>query len=1239
MVYAFSAIFEFMPNLFKLKVSTQLFEGDKFVGSFENAAAGTFVLDMHAYERLANSISTEKLRQYASTYNKYKYYSGSASEADYRLACFAHLAKAMMDYASNHNDTLYTPPTVSYNSTLQAGLRKMAQPSGVVEKCIVRVCYGNMALNGLWLGDTVICPRHVIASSTTSTIDYDYALSVLRLHNFSISSGNVFLGVVGVTMRGALLQIKVNQNNVHTPKYTYRTVRPGESFNILACYDGSAAGVYGVNMRSNYTIRGSFINGACGSPGYNINNGTVEFCYLHQLELGSGCHVGSDLDGVMYGGYEDQPTLQVEGASSLFTENVLAFLYAALINGSTWWLSSSRIAVDRFNEWAVHNGMTTVVNTDCFSILAAKTGVDVQRLLASIQSLHKNFGGKQILGYTSLTDEFTTGEVIRQMYGVNLQSGYVSRACRNVLLVGSFLTFFWSELVSYTKFFWVNPGYVTPMFACLSLLSSLLMFTLKHKTLFFQVFLIPALIVTSCINLAFDVEVYNYLAEHFDYHVSLMGFNAQGLVNIFVCFVVTILHGTYTWRFFNTPVSSVTYVVALLTAAYNYFYASDILSCAMTLFASVTGNWFVGAVCYKAAVYMALRFPTFVAIFGDIKSVMFCYLVLGYFTCCFYGILYWFNRFFKVSVGVYDYTVSAAEFKYMVANGLRAPTGTLDSLLLSAKLIGIGGERNIKISSVQSKLTDIKCSNVVLLGCLSSMNVSANSTEWAYCVDLHNKINLCNDPEKAQEMLLALLAFFLSKNSAFGLDDLLESYFNDNSMLQSVASTYVGLPSYVIYENARQQYEDAVNNGSPPQLVKQLRHAMNVAKSEFDREASTQRKLDRMAEQAAAQMYKEARAVNRKSKVVSAMHSLLFGMLRRLDMSSVDTILNLAKDGVVPLSVIPAVSATKLNIVTSDIDSYNRIQREGCVHYAGTIWNIIDIKDNDGKVVHVKEVTAQNAESLSWPLVLGCERIVKLQNNEIIPGKLKQRSIKAEGDGIVGEGKALYNNEGGRTFMYAFISDKPDLRVVKWEFDGGCNTIELEPPRKFLVDSPNGAQIKYLYFVRNLNTLRRGAVLGYIGATVRLQAGKQTEQAINSSLLTLCAFAVDPAKTYIDAVKSGHKPVGNCVKMLATGSGNGQAVTNGVEASTNQDSYGGASVCLYCRAHVEHPSMDGFCRLKGKYVQVPLGTVDPIRFVLENDVCKVCGCWLANGCTCDRSIMQSTDMAYLNEYGALVQLD
>nr|USF97420.1 ORF1ab [Bat alphacoronavirus] len=1227
-VYLFSALLEFMPSLTKLKVSAQLFDGDKFIGSFENAASGTFVLDMHSYERLVNSIPGDKLKQYAATYNKYKYYTGAGNEADYRLACFAHLAKAMMDYATSHQDTLYTPPTVSYNSTLQAGLRKMAQPSGVVERCIVRVSYGNMTLNGLWLGDVVVCPRHVIASNTTVLIDYDKELSLVRLHNFSISYGNMFLGVVGVTMRNALLHIKVNQSNINTPTYTYRTLRAGESFNILACYDGAASGVYGVNMRTNYTIRGSFINGACGSPGYNLNGSTVEFCYMHQLELGSGCHVGCDMDGTMYGGYDDQPTLQIEGASNLVTENVLAFLYGALINGCRWWLSASRVNVDKFNEWAVHNGMTIVGNVDTYSILAAKTGVDVPCLLASIQNLHRNFGGKQILGYTSLTDEFTTAEVIKQMYGVNLQSSKVTRAFRNVFIIGSFLTLFWTELVAYTKFFWVNPGYVTPMFLCIAAASSLLMLFLKHKLMFLQMFLLPAVVITASINLAWDFRVYAYLEDYLDYHVSLMGFNAQGLLNIVLCVVVMLIH---TFRFARSANSWVAYLSALLSAAYNYFYVDDPLSCAITLFSSLTGHWFIGAIVYKLAVLVVTYCPIIVNTFDYAKGVVLCYLALGYLVCMFYGVLYWINRFFKLSLGVYEFMVSPAEFKYMVANGLKAPRGVFDSMALSFRLIGVGGDKCIKVSSVQSKLTDIKCTNVVLLGCLTSMNIGSNSAEWAYCVELHNKINLCNDPEQAQEMLLALLAFFLSKNSAFGLDDLLESYFNDNSMLQSVASTYVSMPSFVAYETARQSYEDAVANGSPPQLIKQLRHAMNVAKGDFDREAATQRKLDRMAEQAAAQMYKEARAVNRKSKVTSAMHSMLFGMLRRLDMSSIDTVLQLAKEGTVPLAVIPAVSATKLNIVVSDITSYNRVQREGCVHYAGVIWSVLDVKDNDGKPVHVKEICAQNAESLAWPLFLNCERIVKLQNNEIIPGKLKQRVVKAEGDGFTADGKALYNTEGGRTFMYAFLSDKADLKVVKWEFDGGSNTIELEPPCKFLVESPTGPTVKYLYFVRNLNSIRRGAVLGFIGATVRLQAGKQTEQAVNSSLLTLCAFSVDPAKTYIDAVKGGHKPVGNCVKMLANGSGSGMAITNGVEASSNQDSYGGASVCLYCRAHVEHPGMDGICRLRGKYVQVPIGTQDPIRYVLENTVCKVCGCWQANGCACDRSTLQTSfDQSYLN---------
>nr|WCC61853.1 ORF1ab polyprotein [Bat Coronavirus RsYN16] len=1225
--YLCSALTGLIPSLVKLKVTTQLFDGDKFVGTFETAAAGTFVLDMHSYQRLVNSIAPEKLKQYAASYNRYKYYSGSASEADYRLACYAHLAKAMLDYGTNHQDMLYSPPTVSYNSTLQSGLRKMAQPSGVVEKCVVRVCYGNMVLNGLWLGDTVICPRHVIASSTTSTIDYEHEYTVMRLHNFSVSVGNVFLGVVGVTMKGATLHIKVNQTNVNTPNYCFKTLKQGDSFNILACYDGVASGVYGVTLRTNNTIRGSFINGACGSPGYNLTSGKVEFCYLHQLELGSGCHVGSSMDGVMYGGFEDQPTLQVEGANHLVTVNVVAFLYGALLNGVNWWLSNERVTMEAFNEWAFNNGYTAFSGLDSFAMLAAKTGVDVQRLLAAVQRLHKGFGGKNILGFTTLTDEFTIGEVVKQMYGVTLQSTRVSRTFSNLAIVGVFLTMFWSELLHYTAFFWVSPGFVTPVFFMLLTVSVLLMGLLKHKMLFLYTFLVPAVIVISSYNFAWDWHVTSMLAELFDHHVSLISLDIQGILNIITCVFVTLLH---TYRFFKSNSSITTYVLSLLFMAYGFYMGTDVLSMIMMVLFNFTTNWYVGAFAYKMAFY-AVQYTELPVLMGHVKSVMLCYVVVGYFCCVYYGLLYWVNRFFKLTLGVYDFKVSANEFKYMVANGLHAPRGIFDALTLSVKLIGIGGDKTIKVSSVQSKLTDIKCTNVVLLGCLSSMNIAANTKEWAYCVELHNKINLCDDPETAQEMLLALLAFFLSKQKDFGVDDLLESYFSNGTMLQSVASTFVNMPSFIAYENARQAYEEALNTDAAPQLVKQLKRAMNIAKAEFDHEASVQKKITRMAEQAAAQMYKEARAVNRKSKVISAMHSLLFGMLRRLDMSSVDTILNLAKDGVVPLSIIPAACATKLTVVSADLDSYLKICKDGCVHYAGVVWNVIDIRDNDGKVVHQKEVTQENFETLAWPLFLNCERIVKLQNNEIMPGKLKQRAVRAEGEGFSADGKALYNNESGKTFMYAFIADKPDLKFVKWEFDGGCNTIELETPCKFAVETTNGTVIKYLYFVRNLNTLRRGAVLGFIGATVRLQAGKQTELAVNSSLLTMCAFAVDPAKTYLDAVKRGVKPVGNCVKMLSNGAGTGQAITVGVEANTNQDSYGGASVCLYCRAHVEHPSMDGRCRLKGKYVQVPLGTLDPIRFCLENETCKVCMCWLNNGCTCDRvSTVQSFDAGYLN---------
>nr|YP_009944348.1 nsp10 [Pipistrellus bat coronavirus HKU5]YP_009944363.1 nsp10 [Pipistrellus bat coronavirus HKU5] len=130
-------------------------------------------------------------------------------------------------------------------------------------------------------------------------------------------------------------------------------------------------------------------------------------------------------------------------------------------------------------------------------------------------------------------------------------------------------------------------------------------------------------------------------------------------------------------------------------------------------------------------------------------------------------------------------------------------------------------------------------------------------------------------------------------------------------------------------------------------------------------------------------------------------------------------------------------------------------------------------------------------------------------------------------------------------------------------------------------------------------------------------AGSNTEFAINSSVLSAVTFSVDPGKAYLDFVNAGGAPLTNCVKMLTPKTGTGIAVSVKPEANADQDTYGGASVCLYCRAHIEHPDVTGVCKFKGKFVQVPLHIRDPVGFCLQNTPCNVCQFWIGHGCNCD----------------------
>ncbi|UHL62014.1 orf1ab polyprotein [Fievel mouse coronavirus] len=1230
--YCFILLCDCVPSITKLKLSTNLFEGDKFVGSFEHASRGTFVLDAYSCARLVNEVGQEKIDRYAANYARYRHYSGNPNETDYRAACFAWLAKAIKDYQMSPQDKLYCAPTVSYNSVLQSGFRKIAQPSGLVEPCVVRVCYANSYLNGIWLGDQVYAPRHVIAADTTKVVDYETEQTLVRTHNFSISRGNNFLTVKSFRFEGCNVVISVAEVNPFTPEHTFETLKPGDNFNILACYDGVPSGVYGVTLRHNSTIKGSFVNGTCGSPGYIVSGGVIRFCYLHQMELGSGAHVGSDFKGKMYGGYQDQCKIQVEGANKLITENVIAFFYAALLNGERWWCSKDSVCLTNFNSWAVDNNYTMLSATDVFNLVASKTGVSVEQILAAIIAHAKGFGHKTLLGYASINDEYTIGEVMQQMFGVQLQGGKVRRAFEGLTLFFFFVALFWTQFLMYTSVSILQWEVIILVLVGLTCVSAITSVFIKHRLVFIYGFIVPATLVVVCGNFIWEYAVSAIVVEHASVMAAYFSFDVQSVFNVFMLCFVLFLHLA---RFYCSNGALLTCVLscAYTIGLFVYFVKIDVLSAFFMFVSGIQCSWAITWSSYKVAAYLMAYVPAYyVEVFGYTKVLMVLYLGMGYLFCAYYGILYWANRFtkgnFSFCLGYYDYCVSQAEFKYMVANNLKCPTNPMEALYLNIKLMGIGGPKVIKLATIQSKLTDLKCTNVVLLSCLSSMNVAVNSKEWSYCVQLHNDINLCDDPEKATEKLLALCSFFLSKQHNFNLDALIDSYFDNKTILHSVASTFASMPSYIAYEKAKMDYEKAKQNGTSDQVVRQLLKAMNIAKSEFDLEVSVQRKLNRMADAAAAQMFKDARNVDRKAKVVSSMHGLLVAMLRRLDMSSITELMDLAKDGILPLAVIPAAASNKLVVVTPSMEAFDKIRHDNSVCYAGAAWTITGIKDVDGVTVQLAEVCA-NDGSLNWPLHIEAERVVKLQNNEITPGKLLQRVVNTD----VGTGKALYCNEGGRGFVYALLADSPDITHIKW--DGGLGdivVIELEKPVKFAVQTPNGPQVKYLYFVKNLNTLRRGSVLGFIGATVRLQAGKPTEYATDCQLLTLCAFAVDPKDAYLTAVRQGHKPLGNCIKMLNNGSGTGLAITPRVEANTVQDSYGGASCCLYCRASVEHPSMNGLCSLRGKYVQVPTGTTDPIRFVLENEVCSVCSCWLGHGCVCDRSSVQAAiiDQDYLN---------
>lgn len=1247
--------------------------GELTYHSFADAALQTFMIDKPTYLRLRRELTAEQFARYMSLYSKYKYFTGTIDTAAYREAACAHLVKALESFSVNGGDLLYQPPRCSLAAAtlqtgiarLQSGLVRMAHPSGAIEPCIVKVSYGNMTLNGLWLDKNVYCPRHVMCSrDDMANPDYERLCMRVANHDIAVSHKSTPLRVVSHQMVGALLKLGVDVANPQTPTYTFGRLTTGQSFSVLACYDGVPSGVYTCTLRDNGTIRGSFLNGSCGSPGFVCKGKEIMLCYLHQLELPSGLHTGSDLEGKFYGPFEDKQSVQLISPDVTLTVNVLAWLYAAVISGERWFITRKSISVQEFNTVA-NRYMYQPLTAEMLLLLeplVAKTGISVEVMLASLKNLLSvGMGGRLILGSGTLDDEHTPYDVVQQMLGVKLQSSV--RRCVMWSLQWMLITFvlfsiFYLHLIRWTILNALPYSVTGAFILLLAGVSALLAMFIKHKHCFLTVYLLPVVMVAAYSNLIFEPEapyqwllkVYTWLAPN---TLPLSGVDIATMVLIAV---VSIFLGLRIVR--SDASSRVWYVCTACCWLYTCFVADreGMVLSYLTFTVSVFTNY-AGVAC--ASLYAArlvvflitLVDPTLVLIVGHLRCVLGAYLLVGFVCTCYWGIFNLLHSTFRVSLGVYDFLVSAQELRYMNSQGLQPPVNSLQALLLNLKLIGIGGPAVFKIASLQSKLSDVKCASVVLLSVLQQLRIESSSRLWATCVSLHNDILSATTTQEAFEAFASLLSVLLSLPGAVNLEELCNSILDNPVVMQAVASEFSNLGSFVELENAQVALDNAIATGASPQTIKVLRKALNVAKSAYDKDVAVARRLERMSEQAMTQMYKQARADDKRAKVTASLQTMLFCMIKRLDNDALTSILTSARGGVVPLCAIPRTAANKLVVVIPDFALYQENVEFPVMSYAGVAWDIQQITDADGKSINSSDITRDNACSLAWPLLLSASRQqatspVKLQNNELVPQSVRRMTVSAGANPNTCnvECIAYYNsvNNGGRLVL-AILADCDGLTCARVDKSTGEGfvTLELEPSCKFMADTPKGPKLKYLYFTKGLKNLHRGTVLGAIACTVRLHAGSVTEVSGNASILSLCAFSVDPEVTYKEYVDNGGVPIGNCVKMLTPHTGTGLAVSVKPDANMEQESFGGASCCIYCRCHIEHPSAGGVCKFKGKFVQIPIGGLsDPVGFCIRNTVCPVCGMWQGFGCPCAslREVsMQGHAESLLNGSGVLVE--
>jgi hypothetical protein len=557
------------------------------------------------------------------------------------------------------------------------------------------------------------------------------------------------------------------------------------------------------------------------------------------------------------------------------------------------------------------------------------------------------------------------------------------------------------------------------------------------------------------------------------------------------------------------------------------------------------------------------------------------------------------------------------------------------------KLLGVGGHRDIAISTVQNKTLDIKATAVVVAQLLEKVGATNKTDMCKKITQLHNQVLQAKTPEEAEQPLYSLLVYLLPHFSSDNLDKYFDTLLQHKPVLQVVADAFIHLDSYKIYKDAQQVYDDAVERNADPSEIKKALKAVNTAKAEYDRDVAAEKKLAKLADAALKSMYLAERSEDRKAKLTSGLTAMLYHMLRRVDSDKVKALFELAKSDVVPLHAITGSSTDGLKVIIGDKQTYDQYVNGNNIVYKGRTYAIHTMYDLDNQILQEAPQT--------FPVVIECTKLnvlenlnrmgwdtidIKLQNNELyVRNVFCAQATCIDANDKTETGKTFYVSQSGSKILVAVTSTKDNLRTVTVNKDDGSKVVlNLEQPMRF-AHMVNGKQLNtYLYFVANIKTIYRGMIIGHISSTVTLQAsGTAVEYQENNSLLTYLAFAVNPKEAYLAHIRSGGKPIVGAIKMIAP-QGEGFAVTTKPQPAAHQYAYGGASICLFCRAHVAHPSMDGRCTYKGRFVHIDKDQ-EPIQFALTHEFCIVCYRWVNHDCTCNKlqSVYGSPNNSYLNE--------